>query len=482
MSLRREALAGVKWTTLTSAGTAGAQLFQLLVLARLLRPDDFGLMGMVLLVIGFAQAYADAGIGAALVHRQTASREQLSSLYWLGLVLGLVICLILWLAGPLLAAFFREPRLVPILRVVSVVFLILPFGKQFELLLQRDLRFDLLAGQELAATAAGAVAAAAAAVAGAGVWALVTGTIVAAAVKTAWLCWIGFREHRPALHFRRGDLEGFVKFGAYQMGERTVNYIAERLDQILIGRLLGTQTLGYYNFAFNLTTQPVSRVNPIVTKVAFPVFSRVQDDPNRLRRGYLTVVRLVASVNAPLLFGLVAVGPSLVPIVFGDKWRESILLVQILALVALGRSIGNPTGSLLLARGRADLGFHWNVGLLLLTLPCLWGGAVLGGAPGAALALLAVQIILGAAAYFVLIRPVTEPCGREYALSVLGPLTLAAVMALGIIAIRGAFTEPLSTLDLGALIFAGGAAYVALLWAFQRGTFRDLSAAILGDG
>jgi len=80
MSLRREALAGVKWTTLTSAGTGGAQLFQLLVLARLLRPDDFGLMGMVLLVIGFAQAYADAGIGAALVHRQTASREQLSSL------------------------------------------------------------------------------------------------------------------------------------------------------------------------------------------------------------------------------------------------------------------------------------------------------------------------------------------------------------------------------------------------------------------
>jgi hypothetical protein len=107
---------------------------------------------------------------------------------------------------------------------------------------------------------------------------------------------------------------------------------------------------------------------------------------------------------------------------------------------------------------------------------------VLGGAPGAALALLAVQIILGAAAYFVLIRPVTEPCGREYALSVLGPLTLAAVMALGIIAIRGAFTEPLSTLDLGALILAGGAAYVALLWAFQRGTFRDLSAALLGDG
>jgi lipopolysaccharide exporter len=482
MSLRRQALAGVKWTTLTTVGTTGAQLFQLLVLARLLRPDDFGVMGMVLLVIGFAQAYADAGIGAALVHRQTVSREQLSSLYWLSLGLGFLICASLWLGAPLLAAFFREPRLVPVLRAVAVVFLILPCGKQFELLLQRDLRFDLLAVQELAATAAGAAAAALAAFRGAGVWALVTATLVTAAVKTVWLSWIGLREHRPILHFRRRDLDGFVSFGAYQMGERTVNYVAERLDQVLIGRLLGTQTLGYYNLAFNLTAQPVSRINPIVTKVAFPIFSRVQDDAGRLRRGFLTVVRLVASVNAPLLLGLLAVSPSLVPLVFGDKWRESVVLIQILALVALGRSIGNPIGSLLLARGRADLGFHWNAALLLVTLPCLWVGAVVGGAAGAALALLVVQLALGAAAYFILVRPVTEPCGRDYALSVLGPTALATVMATGIIAYRKALSAEITTLGLSAQVLAGGLAYLALLWMFQRRTFKDLSSAVLGNG
>jgi O-antigen/teichoic acid export membrane protein len=482
MSLRREAIAGVKWTTLSAVGTTGAQLLQLLVLARLLRPDDFGLMGMVVLVIGFAQAYADAGVGAALVHRQAVSREQLSSLYWLGLGLGALICAVLWLGAPLLALFFRESRLVPLLRVVSLIFLVLPFGKQFELLLQRDLRFDLLAGQDLVATTAGAVAAAAAALKGAGVWAMVTGTLVVAVVKTIWLCWIGVREHRPALHFRRRDLDGFVGFGIYQMGERTVNFVTERLDQVLIARLLGTQALGYYSFAFNLTTQPVSRINPIVTKVAFPIFARVQHDIDRLRRGYLTVVRLVASVNAPLLFGLLAVGPSLVPMVFGEKWHDSILLVQILSLVALGRSIGNPSGSLLLARGRADLGFHWNAGLLLLTLPCLWSGAVLGGAPGAALALLLVQVVLGAVAYFVLIRPITGPCGREYALSVLGPTALAAFMAAAILAIRGTLTAEISSVVLGAQILAGAMAYLALLWAFQRRTFRDLSAAMLGHG
>jgi O-antigen/teichoic acid export membrane protein len=482
MSLRRQALAGVKWTTLSAVGTTGTQLLQLLVLARLLRPDDFGLMGMVVLVIGFAQAYTDAGIGAALVHRQTVTRDQLSSLYWLGLALGAAVCAILSLVAPVLALFFREPRLVPLLRVVSLIFLVLPLGKQFELLLQRDLRFDLLAGQELAATAAGAVAAATAALNGAGVWAMIAGTMVVAIVKTIWLCWIGMREHRPGLHFRRRDLDGFVSFGVYQMGERTVNFVAERMDQLLIARLLGTQALGYYSFAFNLTAQPVSRINPIVTKVAFPIFARVQDDPGRLRRGYLTVVRLVASVNAPLLFGLLAVGPSLVPMAFGDKWHDSILLVQILSLVALGRSVGNPTGSLLLARGRADLGFHWNAGLLLVTLPCLWTGAVLGGAPGAALALLLVQAVLGVVAYFVLIRPIIGPCGREYGLSVFGPTALAACMAGGIIAIGTTLSSGISSLVLGAQIFAGAMAYLALLWMFLRSTFRDLSAAMLGNG
>lgn len=480
MSLRRQALTGVTWTSLATIGSVGAQMLQLVVLARLLRPDDFGLMGMALIVIGFAQAYADVGISAAIVHHQHVSREQLSSLYWLNLAVGASIFAVLWLGSPLIASFFHEPRLVPLLHGVSAVFLLLPLGKQFEILLQRDLRFDLLARQDIAAAVAGAAAAVAGAVAGLGVWALVLGTVTTVATRTALLLWVGLREHCPMLHFRWADLDRFVGFGAYQMGERTVNYVAERLDQLLIGSLLGATTLGFYNFAFNLTGQPVSRINPIVTKVAFPIFCRVQDDASRLQRGYLTIVKLVTSVNAPLLLGLVAVAPLLVPTVFGVQWTASVALVQVLALVALLRSVGNPTGSLLLSRGRADLGFAWNVCLLLVSAPAIWLGAHAGGALGVAFALLGVQIVIAPVSYVALVRPMMGACARAYLLAVMRPTALALLMATIVAAMAGVIRLSVPAMLLVGQVVAGGAAYALLLWRFERATLDDLRAAVLG--
>jgi lipopolysaccharide exporter len=478
MSLKGQTVSGVKWAFASSVVTTGALTLQLAVLARLLSPEDFGLMAMVMVVIGFAQAYADAGISAAIIHRQDTTSEQLSSLYWLNIFAGISVFFIVWLMTPVVILLYREPRLASLLQVVSLTFLIMPLGKQFEILLQKELRFDLLAKQRMSAAIAGAVVAIASAALGQGVWSLVWGQLGLAAMNTAMLMMVGWRQYRPTFHFNHKDLRGYLSFGLYQMGERSINFLAQRMDQLLIGGLLGAQSLGYYNFAFSLAIQPMSRINPIVTRVVFPVFAKVQNDANRLQRGYLKVLSLLTTVNAPMLIGMVVLAPWAIPLIFGEQWFGSIILVQILALVALLRSTGNPMGSLLLARGRADLGFKWNLMLFVIVIPTVYVGGKLGNAAGVTLSLLALQLALQIPAYICLIQPLIGACVVSYVQAIAKPVAMATVMGGGVWLInlvshggwRGLLTQ----------VSAGVGLYLLLFWIVDKAQLVELMDLILG--
>ncbi len=480
MSLKQSAVSGVKWTTLSTAIIAALQLVQLTVLARLLKPSDFGLMAMTMVVIGFAQTYADMGISAALVYRQDITPEKLSSLYWLNIFAGLAVFVLVLAASPLAAWFFHEPLLIRLLPVVAVSLLISSASLQFHWLLEKELKFNLLAKQEICATVAGSLVAVSAAFLGQGVWSLVWGQLMAAVVKSTLLLRVGWSQWPPMLHFRSEDLHGFLSFGLYQMGERSINYFNSRIDQLMIGNLLGAQELGYYNFAFNLVMQPVNSINPILTRVAFPVFARMQDDINGLRQTYLKMLNMLSTINAPLLFGLGAVAPLLLPLFVGAQWVPAVPLVQVLAFYAFVRSTGNPVGSLLLAGGRADLGFRWNLALLFTTAPVVFAGAKLGNAMGIAIALALLIIFYSAANYIFLVRTLIGPCAIRYASSILKPSILASVM--------GGFVWLLSLLSIHSLAFlsveiaSGAAMYLALLWFMDRDLVYEVKALLTGEG
>ena len=474
MNLTRLAVAGARWTTVSAIVGVIAHLLQLTVLAHLLTPRDFGLVGIVMLVIGFAQAFTDLGISAALIHRQDATPDQLSSLYWLNVLAGIVVLAVVLALAPLVGDAFGDAALVPVLRAVSLVFVVVPLGKQFEMLLQRDLRFATLARQEVTAAVVSTAAVIGIALSGGGVWALVAGTIAGAVTRTTQLVAWGVRFHKPALRFRRADLDGYVSFGLYQIGERCISYVGSRLDQLLIGGMLGASALGYYNFAYNLAMQPVTRVNPILTRVAFPTLSKVQHDRARLQRGYLKVLRLLTLTNAPLLVGFAVVAPRLIPLVFGDQWIPSVILVQLLSFVALLRAVANPVGSLLLARGRADLGFRWNVLVLAVFVPTVLIGGRIGGAAGIAGALLAMQVLLTVGTYWILVRPAAGACGEAYTAAILRPLVYAGIMAAAILPLEG-LSEVLPAVPYLALqVLLGGAAYLLLIWSFERRLLEEL--------
>lgn len=466
-SLRDRAIAGAKWTTASTVAVTTIQFFQLTIVARLLSPADFGLMAMVMAVLGFAQIFTDMGIGGAVIHRQENSPNELSSLFWLNVAAGAVVFLLLVAATPLVVSAFDEPRLGSLLPTVAVLFLISSYGQLFQLLLQKELQFAMLARIELFSAAAGAAVAIGCAIEGFGVYSLAFGQLAMASVTTVCAAAIGWHDWRPTFHFRTHDIRPYLRFGLFQLGNRGVNFLVSRVDQVIVGTTLGASTLGLYNLAWNLAVMPATKINPILTRVAFPVFAKVQLDNERLKRGYLTLVWLLATTNGPILVGGAVVAGSLIPLVFGAQWAPMVPLFQILAFVGLSRSIVNPVGTLVLAKGQPDLEFKLNVWFLILQIPAVYLGVQIGGIAGVAWVVLALQLADLTLAYVFLMRPLIGPCLREYVSSVAVPLATSLAMAVVVMLVpRLMHGSPLLVLTIQIAI--GAAFYIATIAALRR--------------
>lgn len=219
-SLREQAISGVKWTGMAAVVSAGLQLVQLAILTRWLAPSDFGLAAIIAVATGFAQTFADVGFSNAIVCHQDIPPEHLSTLYWTNVMAGAVMFVAVALAAPWIARFYHEPRLSQWVLIASLIFLINPFGNQFQLLLQKELRFDSVAKIELISLLGGIVVSVSTAVLHYGVLALILGQLTQALCKAVGFSVVGFRRWRIYLHWRGGDLSNYFQFGLYQMGER----------------------------------------------------------------------------------------------------------------------------------------------------------------------------------------------------------------------------------------------------------------------
>lgn len=373
--LRKRATSGARWTGTSTGVRIAAQFLQLAILARLLDVSDFGLMAMVNVVLAFAQTFADSGVSNAIIHYRDARREELSSLYWLNVLSGVGVFALTWLVAPLVARVYHQPALVPLLHVASLVFIVVSLGQQFITLSERDLRFRSLASIEIASVVVSAIVGIWLAWTGYGVWSLVWSNLVAAVVRSGAMAVVGWSTWRPQMHFRPMECRRYLHFGAYQMGDRTVNLVGQQLDKIVIGIVMGPTPLGYYDMASRMTSRPYQIVNPIFTRVAFPVFAAVQKDRERLRKGYLELMEVLTGLTIPIYIGMMALASPFVLVQLGDKFAPSIPLLRILAVLGLAYALSSPASSLILACGRADIGFYLNIlrtGMILLGI---WAGA-----------------------------------------------------------------------------------------------------------
>lgn len=467
--LKNKAARGVRWGALATASATAIQFGRLFVLSRLLDPRDFGLMAMMLIIIDFANIFGQMGMVEAVIQRPSPTQDELSSLFWFNLALGAAVGLLVAVAAPLAALAFEAGRLGHMLPLMSLAFVIYPLGAQFGALLRKNLHFGLLALTDIAAALTGAAVSILLAWQGLGVLALVWGYLANSVVRAVLMLgsarYLGFM---PSTRFRWNELSGYLTFGLERTGAMTINFVNSRLDQFLIGLFLGPTLLGFYNMAFNLVVYPVGLINPILTRVAFPVFAQVQNDLPRLKRGFFSMQSTLMTINAPLLAGAAAVAPTAVPLLLGEKWRPAIVLVQILAFYALIRSNGNANANLILAKGETRLALWWNLAALALSAPVIIACGLTGRAWAVGVGMLFLQLVLYFAFYFFLIRRVVGPCLAQQVGSVSRPLVFALLMA--------AFTAPLNRavgqfapwLVLSGQVAWGAFIYLALNLAFNR--------------
>lgn len=451
MSLKAETFSAIRWTTVAMIGRSALQFGQMMILARLLAPADFGIMAVVVSVTAFMLVFTDLGVSTAIIHYQEITHEELSSLYWLNVLVGAILMIALIVTSPLISRLYHEPALTPFLVLISANFLFLAVGQQLRVVAEKTLRFSMLARVEILAALGGSGTAVIWAWYRPSVYALVSGVLVNGFLQAALLWLLGSDGWRPAPRLDLHGVRRFLKFGAYIVGGDFVNSLNRQADILVGGSLFPASVLGTYSLPRNLCLNLSLVTNPIITRVGLPVMAKTQEDKAFLRSVYLKTMRMTASVNVPVYLAIAVFSRDVVRIVFGDKWLSSAPLLVFLAIWGLFRSVANPVGSLLFAVGKADRSFWSNIVQLCIVFPGLWAIAHLG-IQGLAIGQLAIMVGALVPGWYFLVRPCCGARLGEYLMTLLGPLSAGLVAVLIAYVAVAHWTAPLWRLVAMALI------------------------------
>ena len=471
MNLARSAINGLSWSALSETIIGFMQIIQLIVLARLLSSADFGLFAIVVAITAVVSVVADVGVSDAIIHRKATTDGELSSLYWLNVIVGFTLYGGVLISTVYLEALFGQEGLALLIAVGAAPLAITPLGHQFGILLQKALRFRTLNKIEMFAAFFTTVLSIILASVGAGVFALVWSQI-AGAVFSALALFIACRGiWRPRLHFMGSQLKGYLNFGVYIVLQRVIETLAQQLDKILIGAFLGPGVLGGFYVAQRIADLPIARLSAIFMRVLFPVFAKRQDDLEYLRNSYLLGVRGLASIAFPIFLGLALIAPWLVPITFGPGWDEAVIFLQILAIANLFNVINVPAHPMVLARGGARLKFLWSITFSVLRIPCVIAGLLIGGAIGLAWGITLFRIIATIPFYFMMIRSQIDKCAKDIILQIYPSLLMSLCMSFAVFGFMSLSSDG-SALSLAIAIVIGVATQAALMVLFERRNVR----------
>lgn len=470
MNLKKQAFSGVKWTALSTITLTIVQLVQLVILARLLNPEDFGLIALVMVVIGFSQLFIDMGVSNAIIYKQQASENDLSTLYWLNILLGLCFYILLFFITPYIAQFYENQKLTPLINLVSLTFLVRPLGQQFMVLLQKELKFEIISKIEIISRLIAFAIVIYSAVIGYGVYSLAFGSIIYAVCTTVGYIFFGRKLYRPRFYFKISEVREFINFGLFQMGDKFLNYIASQMDTILIGKLLGVEILGVYNIAKQLTSKPYGIINPVITKVTFPIMAKIGDNIIKLKTLFIKLMSYISYLNISIYFLIMILAEPIVMLVFGVKWKDAIPLVQILSMAYLFRSFGNPAGSLLLSRGKAKLAFYWNL-LVFILYPLFIFTGSFWGIQGVSIAALFLQLTLFLPNWKINVYSQTKIKLKEYLLVFRNPFIFSFISLLVAFPMVLLFENYILRIILSCLTFV--IIFIGLLYRFERAITND---------
>lgn len=468
MSLKNKVMSGLRWT-------AGAKfLSQLItwcitiVIIRLLSPADYGLMELSVVFVSFLVMLNELGLGAAIVQRKTLDNSALRSVFGLVLLISVFFCLVLVLVAPVIASFYNEPRLILLVRALAMQFLLMGFVVLPQSLLLREMAFRKIATVDFVSAITGSLITLSLALLGFGVWALVWGALSIRIVST-----IGLNIAQPFPYFPQFNMRGvwpYFTFGGYVTLSRIFWYFYSRADVLIIGKILGKDFLGFYAVGLYLASLPMEKLSNIINQVAFPAFSSMQSDPVLAGQHFLKAIRIMSFFSFPVLWGISSIAPEIVDIFLGEKWAESALPLQVIALIIPVRMISNLTHPVVLGAGRPDISFYNSLVAFILMPGAFYLGSF-WGLWGVSLAWVVVFPVVFCLNLSRIVK-VLEVKYTNVIKAMLSPLWASLIMYVGIILIRKVFL--IGTPSIGKmfiLITCGSIFYTLWTFLFNR---RDL--------
>jgi len=469
----------IKQKVLSSLGWNGGAKFvgQLvtwavtIIVMRLLTPEDYGLMAMATVFIAFLALLNELGLGAALVQKQEIDETTLRQAFGVLLVINFCLFLILLLSAPLVGIFFEEQRVVPVIRLLSLQFIIMPFATIPQSLLVREMNFRTISIVDFISAIVGSATTLILAYLGHGIWSLVWGSMATIGSRTIGLNVVSPYPRLPIFSPKR--LTKIVTFGGYVTISNVFWFFYTQADIFIIGKLLGKEMLGFYSVAMYLSCSPMEKASGIINQVAFPAFSSVQNDLQKVRSYFLKAVRIMSLLAFPVLWGISSIAPELVGTLLGDKWHLAVLPFQLLSLVISIRMISNLMAPALLGLGRPDISFS-NVLFGSIVMPICILIATHWGLVGVSLAWVLVFPLvflrnLSRAA------PVLGLGSSEVLAAMVRPVLAALMMYASIIGTKMIFgTNVQSVAHLILLVIQGAVVYIGVIMSFHRHGFQEV--------
>jgi O-antigen/teichoic acid export membrane protein len=398
------------------------------VMARLLKPSDYGLIGMVAFFTNFVAMFKDLGLSIATIQKAEINFKQVSTLFWLNVAFSLAITALTITLSPLISWFYGDPRLVSVTAVTAIGFLFGGLTVQHEALLRRQMRFFSLAAIAMASMIAGYIVGIYLAWRGFSYWALVFSQLALLFVNTIGV-WLVCRW-RPGLPGRNSGVRSMIAFGRNFTGFSIINYFSRNLDSLLLGKFWGANQLGLYNRAYQLMTLPIDQINEPVTSVAIPALSRIKDADERYRQAYRRMLEKIAMFTMPGVVFMMATSDWIVQIVLGPQWSATSRIFLVLGVTGLFQPIANTSGWLFLTQGRSRDMFHWG----LISGPITMASIVLGlhwGAMGVATSYALTRVILSDPLLFWFVGRKGPVRTRDF-YHTIAPFTFASLAALGV--------------------------------------------------
>ena len=379
-ALQSKTFNGIIWSAIHRFGTMGITFVSNIVLARLLTPDDFGCIGMLMIFISLANTFIDGGFGSALIQKKNPTSEDYSTIFYWNILLSLILYGVIYLCSPYIAQFYEIPLLASVLKVQAIILLFNAFSIVQQNILRKQLQFKKLAVVNIISAACSLILAVIAAYYEMGVWSLVIQQL-SLSICNAILFWI-VSKWRPLLKFSYQSFKELFNFGGFILLSHLFSALSNEFQGLLVGKMFNPATMGQYSQAYRLEGSIATATSSVIDQVTYPVLSALQDDKEQFVGALKRFIQIPAFVCSPIMMLMIVVAKPLIIFLYSAKWLECVPYFQILCTAGLAVCLQGAANNAIAAVGKSKVLFNWTIVKRSITIILCLGGISIAGMNG----------------------------------------------------------------------------------------------------